>query len=189
MYGVNKDFFNKRCLENFSHDVLSFLDILRESLSFSDHGDVLLLDQSSVLLVDNGLMVLMDVLFVDNGLVVLMDHVLVMFMNNIFLVFNEDVLVMLVDDVLMDLLHDGCVGDLLSDNSFLGAEDFFSFVEGFNDSLLVVGDNDGCFVDLLDDGLSNELLVLARNELLLVAEGLVGLSEVLLSLEKLSGVH
>jgi hypothetical protein len=184
VYGVNKDFLNKGSLEDLGHDVLSFLDILRESLSLGDHGDVLFLDQSSVLLVDNGLMMFMNVLFINDGLVVLMDNVLVMFMNNIFLVFHEDVLVMFMDDVLMDFLHDGCVGELLSDSHFFGAQNFFTFIEGFNDSLFVVGHNDGCFVDLLDDGFSNELLVL---ELLLVAEGLVGLVEVL-SLEKLSGL-
>lgn len=187
MHGVDKDFLDNGGFEDLGHDVLSFLDILRESLSLGDHGNVLLLDQSSVLFVDDGLMMFMNVLFINNGLVVLMDNVLVMFMDDIFLVFHEDVLVMFMDDVLMDFLHDGCVGDLLSDSSFLGAQNFFSFVEGLDDSLFVVGDNDGGFVDLLDDGLSNELLVGAGNKLLLVAEGLVGLVEVL-SLEKLSGL-
>ena len=56
-----------------------------------------------------------------------------------------------------------------------------------------MGNNDGCFVDLLDDSLSNELLVLSGNKLLLVAEDLVRSSKVLslelvLSLEKLSSL-
>jgi len=56
-----------------------------------------------------------------------------------------------------------------------------------------VGNNDRCFVNLLDDGLSNELLILSGDELLLVAEGLVRSSKVLslelvLSLEKLSSL-
>jgi len=58
----------------------------------------------------------------------------------------------------------------------------------FDDSLFVVGDNDRCFIDLLDDGLSHELLVLARNKLLLVAEALVASSIGLLSLKKRVGL-
>ena len=119
-HGVNKDLIDNWLLEDFSNDVLSFLDVGGEGILFSDDGNVLLLDQGGVLLVDNGLMVLMNVLFVDNGLVVLMDNVLVMFMNNVLLVFNKDVLVMLVDDVLMDFLYDGCIHDLLSDSALLG---------------------------------------------------------------------
>jgi hypothetical protein len=51
-----------------------------------------------------------------------------------------------------------------------------------------VGNNDRCFIDLLDDGLSHELLVLARSKLLLVAEALVASSIGLLSLRELVGL-
>jgi hypothetical protein len=113
-YGVNKDLIYNWSLEDFSDNVLSFLYVGSEGLLFCDNRNVPFFDQGGVLLVNDGLMVLMDVFFVNNGLVVLDDHVLMMFMKNIFLVFNKDVFVMFVNDVLMNFLNDGCISDLIS---------------------------------------------------------------------------
>lgn len=126
---VDKDFLNNGLFEDFVDNFLSFLEVGLERVLFSDNGEMLLFNESSVLLVDDWLMVLVDVLFVDDGLVVLMDDVLVMFVNDILLVFNENVLVMLVDDILMDFLNNWCSAVGLGDSDFVSSEKFLSFVE------------------------------------------------------------
>lgn len=150
-----------RLFVDLMNDFLLVLDVSRLLMRFTNDGNVLLLDQSGVLFVDNRLMVLVDVFLVNNGLVVLMDNVLMVLVHDILLVFNENVLVVLVDDILMDFFHDRGKGVGLSHSSLVDVQHLSTFVEGLHNSLLVMGHNDGLFVDLLNLGLScfDELLL------------------------------
>ena len=115
--------------EDLMNDLLSVLDVSGLEMGLSDDGHVLLFNESGVLLVDDGLMVLVNVLLINDGLVVLMDDVLVMLVNNVFLVFNENILVMLMDNILMDFFHNGSHGVGLSDVSLINSHELLSFVE------------------------------------------------------------
>jgi hypothetical protein len=186
-YWVHEDLSDNGLLKDLGDHLLSVLNISSEGISLVDERNVLLLNEGGVLFVDDGLMVLVDVLLVDDGLVVLMDDVLMMLMNNVLLVLNQNVFVMFVDDILMDFLHDSSVLVRLSHSQLFSSQNFSSFIKGFDNHLLVVLNDDGCFVDLLDNGLSSsELLVGVGAEVLLSLDESLSLDEVALPLEKLS---
>lgn len=151
--GLSERFSDNWGFEDLMNNFLSVLDVSGLEVSLSDDRDVLLFNESGVLLVDDGLMVLVNVLLVNDGLVVLMDNVLVMFVNDIFLVLNENIFVMLMDNILMDFFHDGGKSVGLSHISLINSHELLTFVEGFHDSLFVVLNDKRLFVDLLNNSL------------------------------------
>jgi len=140
----------------------SVLLILSVNVSLMDNGHVLLLNESGVLLVNNWLMVLVNVLLNHDWLMMLMDNVLMMLMNDIFLVLNNYIFVMLVDHILMDLLNNGCIGVLSVLLSKFVSLNSLTFIGALVDSLLVMLDDNGFLVNLLNMGVSMGDMIVSR---------------------------
>lgn len=188
---VNKDFLNNWCIEDLGHDVLPFLDISNVRVLLSDDRLMSLFDEGGMLLVDDGLMVLMNVFLIDDGLVVLVNDVLMMFMQNVFFVLNKHILVMLMDNVLMNFLHNSSISVGLTDINLVSSKHFASLVERSHDSLFLMSDHDGCLINFLNDCFSSsvDLLVLVIVLEYLVVE-VLSMDEIyVLSLNKMRALH
>lgn len=68
--------------------------------------------------------------------------------------FNDDIFVMFVDDVLMDFLNDGGSNVLSNVGVEFVSLNGLTFIGLLVDSLLVMGDNNWLFVDLLNNNLT-----------------------------------
>lgn len=104
-----------------------------------------------MLFVNNWLMVFVDVLFDDHWLMMFMNDFLMMFVENIFSVFNDNVLVMFVDHILMNFLNNR----LSNFYSHIGGKvvslDGLTFICLLVYGLLLMGDDHGFLVNLLND--------------------------------------
>jgi hypothetical protein len=169
-YWLNENFFCDGCLKDLSN-YISFLNIslLRMLLVYNRY--VFLFNQSGVLLMNDRLVMLMNVLLINNWLVMLMNDILMMFMQNILLMFNKDIFVMFMDNVLMDLLDNWSILVWFIDSTFLSEKFFSTFVPFLDNSLLLMSDDNGGFVNLLYDSFSSDVVLATRDKLLLLEHG------------------
>jgi hypothetical protein len=85
--------------------------------------------------------------------------------------FNKDIFVMLMDNVLMDLLDNWSILVWFIDSTFLSEKFFSTFVLWLDNSLLLMSDNNGGFVNLLYDSFSSDVVRATRDKLLLLEHG------------------
>lgn len=146
-------YINDGLVVNFMDYFSSLFLIVSLNVSFVHNRFMVLLNKGSVFLVDHGLMMFVNVLFNQDWLMMLMNNVLMMLMDDIFLMFNDHIFVVLVNNILMDFFNNGCisVGSVFLSEfvSFYGS----AFVLGLDNLLFVMGDDNGLFVNLLNDHL------------------------------------
>ncbi len=98
---------------------------------------------------DDWLVMFVDVLLYDHWLMMLMDNVLMVLVDYILVVLNDNIFVMFMDNILVDLLNDGSIDMGLNLSGELMLLNNLAFIGLLEYCLLLMGDHNWLFVDLL----------------------------------------